>query len=112
MLPNFFPSIVLLNILVFSLGKGLKTLLLILLSLLALSGFNTPAIADFDKADHAALNRVIKQYIMDNPEVLRDALMELAAREKQAFITAGLAQLRRDDGDPVMGNLNGSYSYL
>ena len=53
MLPNFFPSIVLLNILVFSLGKGLKTLLLILLPLLALSGFNTPAIADFDKADHA-----------------------------------------------------------
>jgi protein-disulfide isomerase len=108
MLPNFVPSIVLLNILVFCIGKGLKTLLLLLVPLLALSGFNTPAIADLGKADHATINRVIKQYIMDNPEVLRDALMELAAREKQAFITAGLAQLRRDDGDPVMGNVNGS----
>ena len=45
---------------------------------------------------------------MDNPEVLRDALMGLATREKQAVITAGLAKLRRDDGDPVMGNVNGS----
>ena len=45
---------------------------------------------------------------MDNPEVLRDALMELAAQEKQALIAAGLAKLRRDDGDPVMGNVKGS----
>ena len=76
--------------------------------LLALSGFTTPAIADLDKADHAAINRVIKQYIMDNPEVLRDALMELAAREKQAFIT-GAGKLRRDDGDPVMGMLTAAW---
>ena len=45
---------------------------------------------------------------MDNPEVLRDALMELASREKQTVISAGLANLRRDDGDPVIGNVNGS----
>ena len=86
----------------------LKTHLLLLGPLLALAGFNTPAIAELDKADRAAMHRVIKQYIMDNPEVLRDALMELAAREKQAFITAGLAKLKRDDGDPVMGNVKGS----
>ena len=53
------------------------------------------------------MQQVIKQYIMDNPEVLRDSLMGLAAREKQAIITAGLAEVRRDDGDPVMGNING-----
>ena len=75
---------------------------------LTLAGFNTPATADLDKLDRAAMHQVIKQYIMDNPEVLRDALMELAAREQQAIITAGLANLRRDDGDPVMGNVNGS----
>ena len=34
--------------------------------------------------------------------------MELAAREKQAFITSELANLKRDDGDPVMGNVKGS----
>ena len=108
MLPNFFPTSVLLNILAFRLHKVLKTHLLLLGQLLALTGFNTPAIADLDKADHAAMHQVIKQYIMDNPEVLRDALMELAAREKQALITAGLAELKRDDGDPVMGNVKGS----
>ena len=29
------------------------------------------------------MHQVIKQYIMDNPEVLRDALMELAARKNK-----------------------------
>ena len=77
-------------------------------SWLALAGFNTPAIAELDKVDRAAMHQMIRQFIMDNPEVLRDALMELAAQEKQAAITAGLAKLRRDDGDPVMGNVNGS----
>ena len=108
MLPSFIPTFHLSNTLVFCLHKVLKTHLFLLGALLALAGFNTPAIADLGKADHAEMHRVIKQYIMDNPEVLRDALMELAAREKQALITAGLAKLRRDDGDPVMGNVNGS----
>ena len=108
MLPLFIPTINLFNTLVFWLHKVLKTHLLLLGPLLALAGFNTPAIAELDKADRAAMHRVIKQYIMDNPEVLHDALMELAAREKQALITAGLAKLKRDDGDPVMGNVKGS----
>lgn len=82
--------------------------LLLLGSLLALDGFHKPAIADLNKVDRAAMHRVIKQYIMDNPEVLRDALLELAAQEKQAIIAAGLAKLRRDDGDPVLGNVNGN----
>ena len=108
MLRNSIPTIFSLNILALWSNKVLKTHLVLLGSLLALAGFNTPAIADLDKVDRAAMHRVIKQYIMDNPEVLRDALMELAAREKQAFITAGLAKLKRDDGDPVMGNVKGS----
>ena len=74
-----------------------------------LTGFFAPAFADSGKVDRTTMQRVIKQYIMDNPEVIRDALMELAAREKQAIISAGLAELRRDDGDPVMGNINGSF---
>ena len=108
MLHNFIPTIFSLNILALWSNKVLKTHLVLLGSLLALAGFNTPAIADLDKVDRAAMHRVIKQYIMDNPEVLRDALLELAAQEKQAIIAAGLAKLRRDDGDPVMGNVNGS----
>ena len=87
--------------------KGLKIHLAFIVTV-ALAGFNTPAIADLETVDRAEIHRVIKQYIMDNPKVLRDALMELAAREKQAIIMAGLAKLKSDDGDPVMGNVNGS----
>ncbi len=108
MLSKFVPSIISLNILALWSNNVLKTQLVLLGSLLAIAGFNTPAIAELDKADRATIHRVIKQYIMDNPEVLRDALMGLATREKQAAITAGLTKLRRDDGDPVMGNVNGS----
>ena len=83
MLPSFIPTIDLLNTPVFWLHKVLKTHLLFLGPLLALAGFNTSAIAELDKADRAAMHQVIEQYIMDNPEVLRDALMELAARKNK-----------------------------
>ena len=88
--------------------KMLKIHLMLLGSLLVFSGFSAPTMADLGKLDRAAMQRVIEQYIMDNPEVLRDALMRLAAREEQARVTAGLAKVHRDDGDPVMGNVNGS----
>ena len=108
MLCNFIPTSFSLNILTLRSNKGLKTHLMLFGLLFALAGLYTPAIADLDKVDRAAMHQVIKQYIMDNPEVVRDALMELAAKEKQAILTAGLTKLRRDDGDPIMGNVNGS----
>ena len=94
MLPRFYSNYLFVKYSGFLvLHKVLKTHLLLFGLLLALAGFYTSAMANLDKADRAEMHRVIKQYIMDNPEVLRDALMELAAREKQAFITAGLAKL-------------------
>ena len=108
MLHKFILAIFLSNFLALWSHKALKKNLLLFGSLLALVGFDSPAIANLDKIDRAEIHRVIKQYIMDNPEVLRNALMELAAREKQAVITAGLAKLRRDNGDPIMGNVNGN----
>ena len=108
MLINFLRSIYPFTSLVFSTTKVLKKNIILVCLSLTLAGFNTPATADLDKLDRAAMHQVIKQYIMDNPEVLRDALMDLAAREKQAIINAGLAKLRRDNGDPIMGNVNGS----
>ena len=108
MLGNFIPTIVPLNNLALWLTKVLKTHPMLVGLFLAFTGFNTPAIADLDQVDRATMHRVIKQYIMENPELLRDALMGLAAREKQAVINAGLTKLRRDDGDPIMGNVNGS----
>ena len=96
------------NIFALGLHNMLKTYLKLLGLFLILSGFSAPAIAELGKVDRAAMQQAIKQYIMNNPEVVRDALMALAAREKQASISAGLAEVRRDDGDPVMGNVNGS----
>ncbi|MFL2845575.1 MAG: DsbA family protein [Candidatus Puniceispirillaceae bacterium] len=108
MLRTFIKSTFSSNILTLQSRKALKKSLLLFGALLALAGFNTPATANLDKVDRAAMHRVIKQYIMENPEVLRDALMELATREKQAMITAGLEKLKLDNGDPIMGNVNGS----
>ena len=85
MLRNSNPIIFQSNTLVFLSNKLFKTSLMLFGSLLALTGFNTPAIAELDQADRAAIHRVIEQYIMDNPEMLRAALMKLAAQEKQAI---------------------------
>ena len=63
--------------------------------------------ADLDKADRAEFDAVIEDFIRNNPEVLRDALIALAAREEAERKQTGLAKVRDDMGDPVMGNPNG-----
>ena len=64
--------------------------------------------ADIDQKDRAEMQQVIEQYIKSNPEVLRDALVSLAAREEAERVQAGIMVARNDIGDPVMGNPNGS----
>jgi protein-disulfide isomerase len=54
------------------------------------------------------MRQVIEEYIKDNPEVLRDALLELAAREEKVQKKAGIKKVQSDDGDPIIGNENGS----
>ena len=61
-----------------------------------------------NKEDQTLIHQIIEQYIQDHPEKLRDALIALAAREEQARLIEGLAKVRLDDGDPVMGNVNGN----
>ena len=63
--------------------------------------------ADPNKADRAELNAVIEDFIRNNPEVVRDALIALAAREEAERKKSGLAKVRDDLGDPVMGNPDG-----
>jgi protein-disulfide isomerase len=63
--------------------------------------------ADLGKADRAEFDAVIEDFIRNNPEVLRDALISLAAREEAERKQTGLAKVRDDMGDPVMGNPNG-----
>ena len=76
---------------------------------LMLIGLSTTLVkADIDQKDRAEMQQVIEQYIKNNPKVLRDALVSLAAREEAERVQAGIMLVRNDDGDPVMGNPNGS----
>ncbi|MEC7208988.1 MAG: DsbA family protein, partial [Pseudomonadota bacterium] len=63
--------------------------------------------ADLDATDRATLNSIIEDFIRNNPEVVRDTLIALAAREEAERKQTGLAMLRDDLGDPVMGNPDG-----
>jgi protein-disulfide isomerase len=81
---------------------------MIALPLMLIGLATTPVKADVDQKDHAKIQQVIEQYIKNNPEVLRDALVSLAAREEAERVQAGIMLVRNDDGDPVMGNPNGS----
>ena len=64
--------------------------------------------ADLDATDRATLNSIIEDFIRNNPEIVRDTLIALAAREEAERKQAGLAKVRNDQGDPVMGNANGT----
>ena len=80
-----------------------------LCSLLALSSTQPQlAKAELDISDRAALNSIIKEFIQNNPEVVRDTLISLAAREETDRKQAGLSRVHDDRGDPVMGNPDGA----
>lgn len=64
--------------------------------------------ADLDATDRATLNSIIEDFIRNNPEIVRDTLIALAAREKAERKQSGLSKVRDDQGDPVMGNANGT----
>ncbi|MEL0042035.1 MAG: DsbA family protein [Candidatus Puniceispirillum sp.] len=76
--------------------------------MLLTSGGMTTARADLDPANRQAIRQEIETYIRKNPEILRDALVALAAREEAARQRAGIAQVRNDAGDPVLGNPDGA----
>ena len=64
--------------------------------------------ADLNAADRATLNSIIEDFIRNNPEIVRDTLIALAAREEAERKQTGLAKVRDDQGDPVMGNAHGT----
>ena len=81
--------------------------ILIFICLVIIMMAPTLAKADLDALDRAELNMVIEDFIRNNPEVVRDTLIRLAAREKAEQKQSGLIKVRDDLGDPVMGNPNG-----
>ena len=64
--------------------------------------------AELTSVEKAKLDEMIRTYIEENPGVIRDALQQLAEREEQQQKQAALAFLEMSEGDPVLGNPDGS----
>ena len=72
-------------------------------------GVSLPASADIKNVDREALDRMIRDYIRANPEVVRDALLSLAEREAAERREQAMFILKNDDGDPFLGNPDASF---
>lgn len=68
-----------------------------------------PATAEITETDRAALNDIIRDYILANPEVVREALIELGQREERERVEMAMSILREDAGDPILGNPDGNF---
>ena len=68
-----------------------------------------PATAEITETDRAALNEIIRDYILANPEVVREALIELGQREERERVEMAMSILREDAGDPILGNPDGNF---
>ena len=71
------------------------------------AGFASSVHADVKDSDKAAFEAIIRDYIIANPELLRDALMDLAKREDMARQALAMQMLFDDAGDPAV-----SYTHL
>ena len=79
----------------------------LLAALFLVVSLQTPAHAEITEDDRSALNEMIKEYILANPEVLREALIELGQREERERVQMAMAMLAQDAGDPILGNPKG-----
>lgn len=77
------------------------------------------AAAEFNSEQRNELGAIIRDYLMQNPEVLRDAFQELQRREQmaeadraQSLIKEHADNLFRSDDDLVAGNPNGSITLV
>jgi protein-disulfide isomerase len=68
---------------------------------------NNVAKADFNASDRVTLQTIIEEFIRNNPKVIRDTLVSLAAHEENERKKTGLIKLKDVLGDPMMGNRNG-----
>ena len=68
----------------------------------------------FDEAEQAAIRELVRSYILENPEILPEAIEILQARQQQAqalamreAVAGNRARIERDGVSVVKGNLNG-----
>ena len=69
-----------------------------------------PAQAEITEGDRSALNDMIREYILANPEIVREALINLADREERERVEQAMVTLRKDSGDPILGNPEGGFT--
>lgn len=67
----------------------------------------SPAQAELSTREKSEIQALIKDYIAENPEFIRDALNILAEREATQQLQLALALVRMDENDPVLGNADG-----
>lgn len=60
----------------------------------------------FSSADRAAIEALVRDYLLRNPGIIVEALQILEAREREAAAAAA-AELREGPGDPILGNPRG-----
>ena len=61
------------------------------------------AFADLSDADKSEIKSIIKEFIKENPIIIRDVLTQLAKTEQAQRKLAALALVKNDDGDPEIG---------
>ncbi len=61
------------------------------------------AFADLSDADKSEIKSIIKEFIEENPTIIRDVLTQLATTEQAQRKLAALALVKNDDGDPEIG---------
>lgn len=64
---------------------------------------STPAFAEFSTSQKNALNELFATFIKENPELVREALIDLATRETAARQQMAFDFVRQDEGDPYIG---------
>ena len=87
-----------------------RLILSILASLFMAVSFAAPAQAEITEGDRSAVNDIIREYILANPEVVREALINLADREERERVEQAMVTLRKDSGDPILGNPKGGFT--
>ena len=89
--------------------------------LLASAGGPAPAagMEDLSEEEKAAFEEMIRDYILENPEIVEEALRKLQQREQareaerqQQAITQNLEALRNDPNSPVIGNPDGDVTIV
>lgn len=79
----------------------------------------SPQSGAFDELETQAIERIVRSYILENPEIIREAFQALQAREQQAAekrrqqaLAAHKKSLETSDVAPVLGNPDGDVTVV